>query len=469
MSNGLFNNMEEKYINLVKKSALFDAEWYLSNYPDVGMSGLDPVYHFLKYGTLLERDPGPNFSSSFYYNVKGWVRRQGINPLLHHITRKKENLPKPDNVLWAANQVAEKGNYALAIKLAKENLPNNLQYTTKLLEANKYLSENNEESWLNAFNSYLSHFDVEPIVLKGSYQDDLLSRFTCIAGSSVSNGPLISVIMPVWNSERTVRYAAESILNQTWSNIELVIVDDCSSDNTWKVLECLKNSDSRVRIFKNQVNVGPYVSKNIGLMNAQGVYITGHDADDWAHPQRLEKHYNLIKENNFPRASLTHMVRVKLDGYFGHIGKISGFSFDGAARKASISCMFEKSFITKTLGYWDSVRFGADSEMIARAETLLGDEFCNFKQIGMICLDLDTSLTNHPDHGIRSNNGGLSISRKTYRESWIKWHEQQLSESSAFLSFPLIERRYQAHSDMQVSIDDVNNNLNNVSVAKEEQ
>lgn len=458
MSNGMFNNLEDKYIKLIEKSDLFDPDWYLKKYPDVAMSGIDPAYHFLKYGTLLSRDPGPEFSSSFYYDVKGWVKRQGMNPLLHLLTRKKLNLPKPDNILWAANKVAEKGDYNLAVKLAEENLPFDLHYTIELIKANAALHRGNEKKWLSALNKYLVHFDVYPIELKGSDEQDLLSRFCCKKMASIDDECLVSIIMPVWNSEESVYYAVQSILNQTWRNIELIIIDDCSTDETWKVLEKLQKTDSRINLIRNKVNVGPYVSKNKGLDNAGGRYVTGHDADDWAHPQRIEKHMELIRKNGSPRASLTHMVRVKPDGFFGHIGKITGFSFDGAARKASISCMFEKQFLTEVLGYWDSVRFGADSEMIARAEKILGNEFKIFKQIGMICLDLETSLTNHPSHGIRSNNGGLSDSRKVYRDSWVEWHANELCIENAYLPFPLSTRRYTAHEEMQVPYSSVIDN-----------
>ncbi|WP_447955855.1 glycosyltransferase family 2 protein [Vreelandella sp. EE7] len=461
MNNGMFNNLESKYVEMVNNSELFDPDWYVAKYPDVNMSGLEPLYHFLKYGTVLSRDPGPNFSSSFYYDVKGWVQRQGMNPLLHFLTRNKPNLPKPDNVLWAANKVAEKGNFDLAVNTAKQNLPEDLYYTINLVEANRSIIEGNEEAWLSAFNTYLSHFDIAPLRFKNKSNENILAKFYCDEFDSINDGPTITIIMPAWNSEDTILYAANSILNQSWKNIELIIVDDCSTDNTWSILESIRSSDSRVKILKNKVNVGPYVSKNIGLTHAKGAYVTGHDADDWAHPQRLEKHYQLINENNFPRASLTYMVRIKPNGYFGHIGKISGFSFDGAARKASISCMFEIDFIKNTLGYWDSIRFGADSEMIARAENLLGSEFKSFKQIGMICLDLETSLTNHPSHGIRSNNGGLSDSRKAYRNSWLDWHATQLSIDNAYLDFPLNDsRRYVTHDEMHVPYADAIKNIN---------
>lgn len=460
MNKEKFNNLEEKYLNLIRKSELFDSDWYLSKYPDVVELNLDPIYHFLKYGTVLSRDPGPNFSSSFYYDIKGWVKRQGVNPLLHYLTRKKPNPPKPDNVLWAANKIVEKdGSYDLAISLAKENLPEDLHYSIEILKSNKYLSFNKETDWLNSFNRYLNNFSIKSLELKSDSSIPLLGRFFCDNSIKIESGPLVSVIIPVWNSEETVSYAIDSIINQTWTNLEIIIIDDCSTDGTWDILNKISKKDGRVKILRNKINTGPYVSKNLGLRIAEGQYITGHDGDDWAHPQRIEKHMEMISHNGFPRASLTHMIRIRPNGYFGHIGKISGFSFDGVARKASISCMFEREFIKKTLGYWDSVRFGADSEMIARAEGLLGAEFKNFKQISMICLDLETSLTNHPQHGIRSNNGNMSDSRKNYRESWMNWQKDELSFETAKLLFPQDKRRYSAVEEMAVSYENQVKNL----------
>lgn len=438
----------------IKKSELFDSEWYLKKYPDVVLSGMDPAEHFLKYGGLLRRDPGPNFSSSFHFDTRPGIEKKGMNPLVHYLGYKSGREPQKDCILWAANNLLNRGLRDKAFSFLDDNLPKELAYTKNILLANCELEKGNEKGWLIYFNRYLKHFGISPLLLKESSGEGILSRFYTDEPFETIDAGLVTVIMPVWNAENTVYYAAKSVLNQTWRNIELILIDDCSTDNTRSVLEEIKGSDSRVKVICNKVNVGPYVSKNIGLKEALGDYITGHDADDWAHPQRIEKHIELIKKNGYPRASLTHMVRVRPNGYFGHVGKITGFSFDGAARKASISCMFEKKFIKEVLGYWDSVRFGADSEMIARAEKLLGDEFKSFEQIGMICLDLETSLTNHPDHGIRSNNGGLSISRKTYRDSWRAWHDKELNFNTAYLDFPLENRRYFAKEEMQVSFED---------------
>ncbi|MGM8900927.1 glycosyltransferase, partial [Psychrobacter sp. 1Y4] len=183
---------------------------------------------------------------------------------------------------------------------------------------------------------------------------------------------------------------------------------------------------------------GAYVSKNLGLKIATGDYITGHDADDWAHPQRLEKHIRFIQsEDNLPRASITRMIRMEENGFL-RMYKISTFCHDGILRIASITCMFEANFLKHTLGGWDCARFGADSEIISRAKIVIGDEFKNYEALSMICLDEPTSLTNHPIHGV-SKSTGISPSRKFYKEQWTEWHKT-INKNDVYLEFPHLDR-----------------------------
>lgn len=437
----------------VRVSAFFDAEWYLHSYPDVAAIGIDPAVHFLKYGGLLRRDPGPNFSSSFYYDTRPGVEKKRINPLVHYLRFESGKNPQKDTVVYSLNRHLLMGKEKEVLRYLETSIGPELEYAKNIVLANHSLLHGDEDGWLKYFNVYLKRFEVSPLALKGDLGQGLFSRLYCNVDRIEVGGDLVSVVMPAWNSQETIYHSAKSILSQTWKNIELIIIDDCSTDDTWSVIESLKSEDGRVKALKNSVNVGPYVSKNIGLKYAEGKYITGHDADDWAHPQRIQKHMQLIKESNSPRASLTYMVRVMSNGFFENVSKVSSFSFDGVARKASISCMFESNFLRKTLGYWDSVRFGADSEMISRAESILGNEFKHFKQIGMVCLDLENSLTNNPVHGTRVN-GALSNSRASYKESWKSWHTEKMDKENAYLDFPLKKRRYSAVTAMVVPYSD---------------
>lgn len=97
---------------------------------------------------------------------------------------------------------------------------------------------------------------------------------------------LVSVIIPTYNREKTIVRAAKSVLNQTYKNIELLIVDDCSTDNTEKVVKEI--GDSRIRFFKQDENQGACVARNRGIDEARGVFIGFQDSDDEWMPKKLE-------------------------------------------------------------------------------------------------------------------------------------------------------------------------------------
>lgn len=84
------------------------------------------------------------------------------------------------------------------------------------------------------------------------------------------NSPLVSVIMPVYNSEKYLKESVESILNQTMDNFEFIIINDGSTDQSKQILNSY--SDSRIRVITNLSNKGNYPSRNIGLSNAIGEY-----------------------------------------------------------------------------------------------------------------------------------------------------------------------------------------------------
>ncbi len=443
----------QKDVTRIRKSKRFDEAWYMETYKDVAMLGMDPIEHYVKYGHLMLRDPSAEFSTGFYLDTHQWLGPQQKNPFCHYLNHK--NLPqaatKSDVVLLAAYQDAKRGLQQREITLAEEFLPPKFAHTVSIFRANKARARNDEAQWLTHFNNYIKHFGAAPLVLRKSGAS-LLSRLTTDDLPAIASGPLITVIMPAWNAEKTVEYAAKSILAQTWQPLELLIVDDASTDGTWEILTKLAKLDKRVKIIRNNCNVGPYVSKNVALMQAKGDFITGHDADDWALPQRLENHIRVALEPETPlKASLTYMVRMQPDGQFDHFSKIGSFSHDGVSRLASISCLFEGDFLRNTLGFWDSVRFAADSEMISRARSVLGNEFRDFEQISMICLDLESSLTNDPVHGIRTSNG-LSRVRQNYKNAWSAKHTN-LTLKNCSLEFIQSPRKYPGEYDHAVPVE----------------
>ena len=112
------------------------------------------------------------------------------------------------------------------------------------------------------------------------------------------NEPLVSVIMPAYNAERYIKESIASVLNQTYQNLELIIVNDCSNDDTLKVIQKFSFDDDRVVILNNDVNLGCANSRNRGFAEAKGNYIAFCDSDDVWMENKIEKQLNHIKEHD---------------------------------------------------------------------------------------------------------------------------------------------------------------------------
>ncbi len=108
---------------------------------------------------------------------------------------------------------------------------------------------------------------------------------------------LVSIIMPSWNTANFIAESIQSVINQTYTNWELIIVDDCSTDNTDEVVASFK--DERIRYFKNEVNSGAALTRNRAIREARGEYIAFLDSDDLWLPEKLEKMLSFMKENNY--------------------------------------------------------------------------------------------------------------------------------------------------------------------------
>lgn len=426
-------------IDWIFSSRQFDPAWYRDAFPDVAALKMDPALHYRRYGSRMGRAPNAALAAD-----PEQLQALMLPP------------PAPGRELLRAHEIALSGAHDRAIHYARRHLPPDLAHTLSVLQANRALAQGDMEGWLAHVNGYLCHFGVGNLQLREGAS--LMERLTTAPVTPVTDGPLISIIMPAFNAEKTLAAAARSILDQSWRNLELFIIDDASKDGTWDVMQEIAASDDRVSIHRNKVNVGPYVSKNIALMQAHGEWITGHDADDWAHPQRLENHMNhVLARGGTIRASLARMVRIKPDGVIGVV-PLGEFAFDGVARKASISCLYEKRLLDETLGFWDSVRVGADSEMISRAQIALGEGFQILNQISMICLDMEGSLTNHEVMGVRTL-GQSFHPRSYYRNAWMSFHQTPEALENLYMSFPPQDRNFPAPEELSINSLGIQSNI----------
>lgn len=107
----------------------------------------------------------------------------------------------------------------------------------------------------------------------------------------------VSVIIPAYNCAEFISETLESVLGQTYQDFEIIVIDDCSKDNTWEIICRYAKSDSRIHAFKNDTNLGIAGNRNRGISLSSGKYIAWQDADDISLPMRLEHQVSFMEKN----------------------------------------------------------------------------------------------------------------------------------------------------------------------------
>lgn len=108
----------------------------------------------------------------------------------------------------------------------------------------------------------------------------------------------ISIIIPIYNSEKYVKKTMSSIVSQTLKDIEIICINDCSTDDSLKMLKRVQKSDKRIKIINNKKNLGPGISRNLGILKSKGEYIHFLDSDDWLERDACELLYKKAKKEN---------------------------------------------------------------------------------------------------------------------------------------------------------------------------
>ncbi len=185
----------------------------------------------------------------------------------------------------------------------------------------------------------------------------------------------ISVLMPVYNGDVFLRPALESILAQTFSDFEFVIIDDASTDTTAKILAEYASRDTRIRVFKNEKNIGLTASLNVGLTHCRGKYIARMDADDVAEGERFMTQYWFMEEHPDVAVSGTCVRVIDEDGKM--LGeKTLALTSEDIKRKM----LFNNQFIHSTLffrkdilkscgGYDENFKKSQDYELMLRVSS----------------------------------------------------------------------------------------------------
>lgn len=191
---------------------------------------------------------------------------------------------------------------------------------------------------------------------------------------------LVSVILPCYNSETTIASAIQSILNQTFSDFELIIVDDASTDNSIAVVKSF--DDSRIKLIQQKENGGYPVAMNAGISIATGKYIARMDGDDISAPTRLEKQLKILKENSSASFCGTDRFRILPSGKMFIDKKMGNRDLkwesyndllDGKRTFTDASVMIIKEKVLNVGGYRTFQRSGMDVDIWLRVMEKFGD------------------------------------------------------------------------------------------------
>jgi glycosyltransferase involved in cell wall biosynthesis len=447
----------------------FDSQWYLLTNPDVATQEMNPLLHYVLHGAKEKRLPNPykDLDSNKKSSSKIWhIQRRlaghlwgGLSaPALVELEEIKTDEKVKSSERWLAAWHQARWFYFLgdldkAFEIAiemDECLPANSKLVEsvylksfclfsfdKPIEASQiiqnHLNDNPDDSdayfaLANAFphddserlkciNSAYTLLNYLPIALKDDSSPLSFSNIVSFVPEFVSGEKRVSIIMPVYSAQDHLHIAVESLLNQTYKNIEVIIVDDCSPDDTFALAKAFAQRDKRVMAVQQVTNGGAYSARNTGLKYASGDFITTHDSDDWSHPQKIETQINYFTEHPEKVGICACWIRARQDMFF-----TQNWRPNNALIHWSHSSFMFKRKVYEVLGGWDNVRVGGDTEFIWRMKSHYGD--ASYALIAenvplAIALDDEGSLTRTKLTHVKTVYFGL---RHIYREICSWWH-----------------------------------------------
>lgn len=317
--------------------------------------------------------------------------------------------------------------------------------------SNIYLAKNDRKLWFKYLAKLFESYDLSvPIAdLNIGNNEDIFSSFLSNKSNDYEEyqDKSVTVIMTAFNAEKTIETSIRSVLNQRHKNINLVVVDDVSSDRTSEIVLRISNYDSRVKLINNSSNMGTYCAKNIAIAAYKSDYYAFHDSDDWMHPDRISSHVKLMEENPSLVCSTSLWFRMDQRGY-AMVRKGGGYLHDNPA-----STFFSRSVIDQ-LGFFDSVRTGADSELLWRIRRHFGrSSIIEISKPLAIGLHHSESLTQAGAAAFDEHR--FSQTRLLYWESWVNWHKNASIHGTEqlYMPFPNINRTFKSPPEITPDTD----------------
>lgn len=290
-----------------------------------------------------------------------------------------------------------------------------------------------EREWLCEVNAPLTAHAMEPVELMTGTGAPFY-RLRCKPRDCVLDGPLVSVLMPVHESNEETDVAIESILAQSWRNLELIIVDDASSAASVARLKQWEGRDERLRFIYSSENRGAYCARNFAYELARGEFVTVADKDDWHHPRKIELHVRDLLNEPDKVANMSSWARVDQNVSF-----LVRYAPIKMVHPSLPSLFFRRKPVKDALGYWDGVRKGADGEYKLRIQKVFGVDIKPMNRIPLALSLMGRENLTSRDFGL----GYEHPDRSFYKQTYGHWHrripeltEPYLQKDPDFRAFP---------------------------------
>ena len=453
---------------------LFSSSQYLASNPDVALAGMNPLVHFLRYGQFEGRFPRAG-NNAFGLDEKLWTE-PGNTPCLQALRSilDDSSLPEPERIYaaWAlARWHGAQGHWAelapLLVFLNAQDSRHVFLRTLPLIEIDALIKSGDYRQAGERLDVLVHQFpgngdlllaqanriadlhsdSVERLAsinllfeqtglaglstinaVKGLSLDNIRSSAPKIPVTALQHPPLVTVLIPAFNAAKTLPTALESLAVQTWARLEVLIIDDCSTDDTVSIAEAFAERDTRFRVIRSPFSEGAYCARNRGLESARGEFITVHDADDWSHPEKLALQVASLLDNPRPAASVSHWVRCTDDLRF------TAWRIEDGWIQRNVSSLMFRRRVFDELGYWDRVKVAADTEYYYRIIQAYGaDAITEVKpgvplSFGRMSMH---SLTGTSETHERTALNGV---RRLYMDAALAWQRQSKNIAGLYLT-----------------------------------
>ncbi|RPF20137.1 glycosyltransferase family 2 protein [Myceligenerans xiligouense] len=368
----------------------------------------------------------PGWAAAYAHSFSGVAmsdaeRDAALAELLDVAHRKPRALQSTQATLLAELLIETRRTDELADLLARLPLAPRTLLRLRTDLANPWVDPSStEEAWLDEVARLLG--DLTPITLapaEGAATPFDRLRGTAAPGSV--HGELVTIVVSSFRPGPDLLTAVRSLIDQTWAELEILVVDDASGPEYAEIYARAEALDPRVRVITQEQNAGTYAARNRSIDEARGTYVTFHDSDDWAHPERIQRQVTRLADDPDVSAVRTTAFKMTEDLVLARRRNLNEMP-------GPPTLMFRREQVWPVLGAFDTVRKAADTEFQLRLESAIPGRLDDLAE-PLLVMRMGAGSLSRDDfrHGWRHS------ARLVYQSAARSWHREIRAGSSPYL------------------------------------